>query len=217
MHSFNQRRLVIAIVSGGLALIVLMSIGVYGLLIGPPKTASSAPPTFAGSGPSASPERAVEPQSVLLTSNAEMFARSVAQVLFTWDTRHEGGPSAWAQPLVDVAHVDEAAAVASDVRSYLPSPEMWDRLATYGTRQWLEMESVAIPNTWFIAIEQATAGQIPPGAVAFSIDGTRKRLGTWGTDIVRTERVVKFTIFVVCSERETCALLRLSQPDQALP
>jgi hypothetical protein len=217
MRSVTQRRLVIAIVSGGLALILLMSIGVYGLLIGPPKTASSVPRTLEMPGPSEVHNQAAEPHPVIVTARPEGFARSVAQAVFTWDTRHEGGPSEWAQSLVDVAHPEEAAAVASDVRGYLPSPEMWDRLATYGTRQWLELESIAIPSTWFMAIEQATAGQIPRGAAAFTIAGTRKRLGSWGTDVVRTERVVTFTIFVVCSERESCALLRLSQPDQALP
>jgi hypothetical protein len=217
MHSDSPRRLVIAIVSGGLALLVLMSVGVYGLLTGPTKTGSSAQSKSVSSSPRSALDRSDEPQSVPSTSSAKAFARSVAQALFTWDTRSGSGPSEWAQSLVDVAHLEEATAVASDVRGYLPNPEMWDRLATYGTRQWLEVESMDVPDTWFMAMEQAVAGQIPPGAAAFTVAGTRKRLGTWGTDVVRTERVVKFTIFVACLEQEPCALLRLSQPDQALP
>ena len=209
MRFVHQRRFIIAVVCGGLTLILLMAIGAYGLLRGPEKERHPDRPALETSAPS-SPERADEPRPVLVTSNPEFFARSVAHALFNWDTRHEGGPAEWAQVPLDVADADEAVALASDVRGYLPSPEMWERLRAYGTRQRLDVESVAAPESWSAALEQAAAGQIPRGAAAFTVVGTSHRVGTWNTEVIRTERSVAFTIFIACPEGQRCALLRLS-------
>jgi hypothetical protein len=210
MRFVHQRRFIIAVVCGGLTLILFMAIGAYGLLRGPEKERHPDQPALETSAPS-SPERADEPRRVLVTSNPEFFARSVARALFNWDTRHEGGPAEWAQVPLDVADADEAVALASDVRGYLPSPEMWERLRAYGTRQRLDVESVAAPESWSAALEQAAAGQIPRGAAAFTVVGTSHRVGTWNTEVIRTERSVAFTIFIACPEGQRCALLRLSQ------
>jgi hypothetical protein len=210
MRFVHQRRFIIAVVCGGLTLILLMTIGAYGLLRGPEKERHADRPALETSAPS-SPERTDEPRPVLVTSNPEFFARSVARALFNWDTRHDGGPAEWAQVPLDVADADEAVALASDVRGYLPSPEMWERLRTYGTRQRLDVESVAAPESWSAALEQAAAGQIPRGAAAFNVVGTSHRVGTWNTEVIRTERSVAFTIFIACPEGQRCALLRLSQ------
>jgi len=215
MRFVHQRRFIIAIVCGGLTLILLMAIGAYGLLRGPEKERHPDRPALETSAPS-SPERADEPRPVLVTSSPEFFARSVARALFNWDTRHEGGPTEWAQVPLDVADADEAAALASDVRGYMPSPEMWERLRAYGTRQWLDVESVATPESWSAALEQAAAGQIPRGTTAITVVGMSHRVGTWNTEVVRTERSVAFTIFVACPEGQRCALLRLSQLDRPL-
>ena len=193
-----------------------MAIGVYGLVRGPEKTSHPDRTAVETSVPSVSRERAGEPRPVLVTPNAELFARSVARALFNWDTRHEGGPAEWAQVPLDVADAEEAPALASDVRGYLPSPEMWERLSAYGTRQRLDVESVAIPKSWSTARDQATAGQLPPGAAALTITGTSHRVGTWNTEVIRTERPVAFTIFVACKEGQPCVLLRLSQLDRPL-
>ncbi|MEC5185917.1 hypothetical protein RCH12_003395 [Cryobacterium sp. MP_3.1] len=211
-----QRRFIIVVICGGLTLILLMAIGLYGLIRGPEKTSHLDRPAVQTSVPSVSPERAGKPRPVLVTSNAELFVRSVARALFNWDTRHEGGPAQWAQVPLDVADAEEAPALASDVRGYLPSPEMWERLSAYGTQQRLDVESIAIPESWSTALQQATAGQLPSGAAALTITGTSHRVGTWNTEVIRTERPVAFTIFVACREGKPCMLLRLSQLDRPL-
>ena len=216
MHFAHRRRLIIAIVGSGIALAILAVIGVFGLLRGPANAGQSERPARDIRIQSTPTVRVDRPRPVPVTSNAELFARGVARALFTWDTRHEAGLSDWAQVLVDVADPDEAAAVASDVRDYLPGTEMWEQLGTYGTRQWLELESVIVPDAWSTALEQAAPGQIPPGAAAFTVVGIRHRAGTWDTEVIRIDRPVEFTVFVVCSIREPCALLRLSQLDLPL-
>ncbi|KGJ71887.1 hypothetical protein GY21_19110 [Cryobacterium roopkundense] len=216
MHCTHRRRLVIAIVSGGLALLILIVVGLFGLFRGPDKPSEAPRPTPVASAsptPTANPE---QPPPVLATTDPELFTRSVARALFNWDTRYHVGLSDWAQVLVDVADTDDAPAVASDVRGYFPAAPIWQQLTTYGTRQWIEVESVVVPAAWSTALEQASAGQIPPGTRAFTVSGTRYRAGTWNTQALDTERQVTFTVFVVCSAEETCTLLRLSQPDRPL-
>jgi hypothetical protein len=194
MHFARRRRLIIAVVGSGVGLMVLVVIGMYGLLRGPAKASQPGSPAHEPSVSSTSTSHAGLPQPVLVTADPELFARSVARALFNWDTRHEGGLSEWAQVLVDVANVDEAAAVASDVRGYLPVAEMWEQLGAYGTRQWLVLESVTVPDAWSTALKQATPAQIPRGGAAFTVLGTRHRVGTWNTDVIRTERKVAFTL-----------------------
>jgi hypothetical protein len=216
MHFAHRRRLIIAVVTSGIALIVLLVIGVLGLLRGPAKAGRPENPAHEASVSSTSTAPAGHPQPVLATSNPELFARNVARALFDWDTRYVGGLSEWAQVPVDVADADEAAAVASDVRSYLPSAEMWEQLRAYGTRQWLEMESVTVPDAWSTALAQAASGQIPRGAAAFTVIGIRHRTGTWDTEAIRTAQQVSFTVFVACPGVPACTLLRLSQLDRPL-
>ncbi|TFD12122.1 hypothetical protein E3T35_07920 [Cryobacterium sp. TMT1-2-2] len=214
MHLLRRRRLVIAIVGAGIALVVLSVIGLFGLLRGPAEASAPAQPVPTASALSVMPTE--QPQPVLETSSPELFARSVAHALFDWDTRQDAGLADWAQVVVDVADAEEAAAVAADVRDYLPGAEMWQRLAAYGTRQWLDVESVTVPAAWATALEQAAEGQIPQGAAALTVVGTRHRVGTWDTDVERTERQVSFTVFVVCPGKESCTLLRLSKLDHPL-
>jgi hypothetical protein len=216
MHFAHRHRLVIAVVGSGIALTVLVVISVYGLLRGPAKANQPEQGLETATISRVSPQRADRPEPVLVTTDPEPFARSVARALFKWDTRHEGGLSEWAQVLVDVADPDEASAVASDVRSYLPVAEMWSQLDAYGTRQWLEVESVVVPDAWSTALEQAAPGQIPVGAAALTVLGTRYRAGTWDTEILRTHRMVAFTVFVRCPGSDPCTLLRLSQLDRPL-
>jgi len=216
MHFAHRRRLVIAIVSSGVALIVLVGIGVFGLLRGPDRAGQEARPTPAASASPTPTANTDQPPPILATTDPELFVRSVARALFNWDTRYRAGLSDWAQVVVDVADTDEAPAVASDVRDYLPAAAMWQQLSTYGTRQWIEIESVTVPAEWATALEQAAPGQIPQGSTALTVVGTRHRAGTWNTDALRTERSVTFTVFVVCPAEETCRLLRLSQPDRPL-
>ncbi|MFB9309765.1 hypothetical protein ACFFRL_11255 [Agromyces hippuratus] len=106
--------------------------------------------------------------------------------------------------------------MASDVRGYLPLPEMWEQLSAYGTRQRLDVESVTLPDAWTTALGQAAPGQLPRGTSAFTIDGTRLREGTWGMEDARSTRHVSFTVFIACPAHEPCRLLRISKLDRPL-
>lgn len=222
----RRRRLLIAAIAGGLVLLLLVGVGVYGLLRGPaPRTdttpagpsvpsATSTPAGTAGQGPVALPQ----------TGGPEAFARAVAVALFTWDTTSGYQAVDYAQMLADVAADEEADALAGDVRAYLPSPQAWAELRQYQTRQWLTIDTAVIPEAWETAVAQAAPGQIPAGAVAYTITGTRHRHGTWGTEPIEVSRPVTFTVFIVCTPAVTdrgitgtsCELLRLSQLDNPL-
>ena len=67
------------------------------------------------------------------------------------------------------------------------------------------------------ALAQAPEGQLAPGTVAYTIEGTRHRTGTWNGEPVDSAHKVEFTVFVVCAPTyDTCHLLRLSQLDNPL-
>lgn len=222
----RRRRLLIAAIAGGLVLLLLVGVGVYGLLRGPaPRTdttpagpsvpsATSTPAGPDGQGPLAVPQ----------TGGPDVFARAVAVALFTWDTTSGYQAVDYAQMLADVAAEDEADALAADVRAYLPNPQAWAQLRQYQTRQWLTIDTAVIPEAWESAVAQAAPGQIPAGAVAYTITGTRHRDGTWGTEPVEASRPVTFTVFIVCTPVVTdrgitgtrCELLRLSHLDSPL-
>jgi len=216
MRFIIRHRLMVAIIGSSLALLVVAVVGLYGLLRGPapthhpesqkrPGPTSSLPPVLGDQ------RISEQPQPLVQTPDAKLFVRAVAGSLFDWDTRSGEGPSDWAQPLVDVAAPDEAPAAAADIRSYIPNDEMWDRLSTYGTRQRLEISTIEIPGTWSAALAQATPGQIPDDAVAYTIAGTRHRTGSWGAEPVHSAQSVIFTVFAVCPPADNCTLLRLSQ------
>jgi hypothetical protein len=216
MHFAPRRRLVIAILATAVVLLVLAGVGVFGLLRG---TAANEPTLSATHSASPSLRASVpigKPRPIPATADPEAFARSIARALIDWDTRNDSGRSAWTQVIVDVADDDQAAAVAADVRSYLPAEELWHQLGDYGTRQWLEPSSVTVPASWSTALEQASAGQIPPDAAAYTISGTRHREGEWNSEPVHTERPVAFTVFIACPDGGPCVLLRISQLDRPL-
>ncbi|WP_417556594.1 hypothetical protein [Microbacterium sp.] len=222
----RRRRLLIAAIAGGPVLLLLLGVGVYGLLRGPaPRTdatpagpsapsANTTPAGPNGQGPVAAPQ----------TGGPEAFARAVAVALFTWDTTSGYQAVDYAQMLADVAADEEADALAGDVRAYLPTPQAWSQLRQYQTRQWLTIDTAVIPTAWETAVAQAAPGQIPAGSVAYTIEGTRHRDGTSGTEPVEASRPVTFTVFIVCTPVVTdrgftgtrCELLRLSQLDTPL-
>lgn len=221
----RRRRLLIAAVAGGLALLILVGVGIYGLLRGPapddprPSDAPALATTIAPA-----PTAGASPAAVPRTGGPEAFARAVAEALFAWDTASGFGPSDYAQMLADVAADDEADALVADVRAYLPSPEAWSQLRQYATRQWLTIEKAFVPDAWATAVEQAAPGQLPRGAVAYTIAGTRHRDGIWGTTPVEASRQVVFTVFIVCTPpipgrgagSGLCEVLRLSELDNPL-
>ena len=221
----RRRRLLIAAVAVGLALLILVGVGIYGLLRGPATTTAPVPGAEPSSASTATPEPTPggELGPVPRTGGPEAFARAVAEALFTWDTASGYSPSDYAQVLADVAHGSEADAFVGDVRAYLPTVEAWAQLRQYATRQWLTIDTAVIPEAWETAVAQAAPGQIPDGATAYTITGTRHRDGTWGTTPVEASRPVAFTVFLVCTppvpgrgSDGLCEVLRLSELDNPL-
>lgn len=224
----RRRTLLIACIAGGLILLLLVGVGVYGLIRGPqnaqPKDVAATGSPTATHPDDTSPSG---PERMVAIGEPEEFAVAVAEALFTWDTTSGYGPADYAQMLADVTAEEEADAAASDVRAYLPAPEAWAQLRTHQTRQWLTIDTIEIPTVWEEAVAQAAPGQIPDGATAYTITGTRHRTGYWGTDPITTTHQVAFTVFLTCIPEHdaapsadpitaTCALLRLSQLDNPL-
>ncbi|UUE19388.1 hypothetical protein [Microbacterium sp. J1-1] len=219
----RRRRVLIAAIAAGLALLILVGVGIYGLVRGPVTPTDPAPPEHSTSStvrPVPAPGRELEALEQNVTP--EVFAHAVAEALFTWDTAAGHTPSEYAQVLADAAHVSEADAFVGDVRAYLPTTDAWAQLRQYATRQWLTIDRVFIPTAWETAVAQAAPGQIPAGAVAYTIEGTRHRDGTWGTAPVSASRPVTFTVFLACtppgrsSGAGECEVLRLSELDNPL-
>lgn len=224
----RRRTMLIAAITGGLILLILIGVGVYGLIRGPQNTepadvaATDSPTAMHPDGTSPS-----GPEPVVASGEPEAFAVAVAEALFTWDTTSGHGPADYAQMLADVTADKESDAAATDVRAYLPTPEAWAQLRTHQTKQWLTIDTIEIPTVWEDAVAQAAPGQLPDGTTAYTITGTRNRTGYWGTDPVTTTHPVAFTVFLTCTPdqaiassadplTETCALLRLSQLDNPL-
>lgn len=222
----RRRRLLIAAIAGGLGLLLLVGVGVYGLLRGPAPatgpTPSERPSETSRTG--ADPTPGASPAPIPQNVGPEALARAVAEALFTWDTASGNSPSDYAQVLADVAHSSEADAFVGDVRAYLPTNEAWAQLRTYATAQWLTIDEMFVPEAWETAVSQAAPGQIPDRATAYTISGTRHREGTWGTEPVEVSRPVAFTVFLVCTPETpgrgagagSCEVLRLSQLDNPL-
>ena len=214
----RTRRRLISFVCAGVAFLVLAAIGIYGLVTGPNDAAPSPdePP---------SPIR-IDPDSLLPrlpviapSTDAEEFARDAAHALFTWDTASGFLPLDYTAVLLDVGDPtgNEQAGLASDVTSYLPDRDAWIDLRQYSTSQHLTITHAYVPDQWAQAVEQARPGQLPIGAIAITIEGTRHRSGVWNGQPVDSEHSVSFTVFVVCAPTyPTCHLLRLSQLDNPL-
>ncbi|XPP25611.1 MAG: hypothetical protein ACNYNX_08130 [Leucobacter sp.] len=223
----RRRTILIATIAGGLVLLLLIGIGVYGLIRGPQPAPAEAEPAQGTAATNPAPVSA-EPEPVVALGGPEEFARAVAEAVFTWDTTSGYGPADYAQALANATADQEADAAASDVRAYLPMPEAWAQLRTHQTKQWLTIDTIKIPKAWEDAVAQAAPGQLPDGTVAYTITGTRHRTGYWGTNPVTTTHPVTFTIFLTCAPAPAtappsdeaitnpCQLLRLSQLDNPL-
>ena len=112
---------------------------------------------------------------------------------------------------------DEQAGLASDIATYLPNRDAWIELRQYATSQHLTIDIAYVPDAWADAVEQAQPGQLAPGTVAVTIEGTRHREGVWNGQPVTSQHEVTFTVFVVCAPTyPACHLLRLSQLENPL-
>ncbi|KKI16421.1 MULTISPECIES: hypothetical protein [unclassified Leucobacter] len=210
------RRLFIAAAAGATVLLLLIGVGVYGLLRGPASADTPHTPASPTSPAEETRQPSFTPRAVTETAEAEAFARSVAERLFGWDTGLEYGPADYMQRLVDVADPAEAPGLAADVRGYFPEARAWGELRQYQTRQWIEIDSIVVPSDWAAAKAQAGAGQLPPGAIAYTITGTRHRTGMWDGRETSDACPISFTIFAACTSGDGCRLLRLSAVNQPL-
>lgn len=215
MNAARRRTVLITTTVAGAVLAVLVGIGIYGLLRGPASAHESTGPV-AASTPAPETVPVAQPRPLPRSRQPEAFARAAATAIFGWDARSSASSSEWGQVLVDAADPDEAAGLAADVRAYLPTIEQWDQLRTYGTRQWLTIDSARVPDAWATAVAQATSGQLPPGATAYTIVGVRHRSGTWADQPTETESRVTFTVFIACPAGDACRLLRFSRLDEPL-
>ncbi|WIM72827.1 hypothetical protein QP028_03020 [Corynebacterium suedekumii] len=172
----RTRRRLISFVCAGVAFLVLAAIGVYGLVTGPNETSPSpdGPPVPTRSTPDQSAPRL---PYIAPSTDPEEFARSAAHALFTWDTTSGFLPLDHTAVLLDVGDPtgNEQAGLASDVTSYLPDRDAWVDLRQYSTSQHLAIADAYVPEQWAQAVEQARPGQLPVGATAITIEGTRHR------------------------------------------
>jgi hypothetical protein len=212
-----------ALIAAALALALLAGVGVYGLLAGPKQPAAqasaSAPPSTAPTAQAGPSPSAARPPAVRGSRDPDVFARNLATSLFTWDTASGLFPLDYSASILAVGDPTgmEQAGLASDVAAYLPSREQWVELRKHATRQSLTVTRSYVPDAWHEAVRQAQQGQIPSGATAVTIHGTRHRNGTWNGRPVGEDFAVSFTVFLACpTSGSSCHVLRLSQLDNPL-
>ncbi|MBP2383688.1 hypothetical protein [Brachybacterium sacelli] len=220
----RSRHRLIAVLAAAVAVLVLTGIGVYGLITGTP---THDPGSDGGTEPEpvvtapSDPVPTTTPRlpTVAASDDPETFARNVATALFAWDTASGFMPLDYTSVILTVGDPSgaEQAGLASDIATYLPNREAWVELRHYATAQHLAIDDAYVPDAWDTAVEQAQPGQLAPGTVAYTIEGTRHREGLWNDEPVRSEHAVAFTVFIVCGPSyDTCHLLRLSELDNPL-
>lgn len=184
----------------------------------PPGTATSPSPLPSSTSARAS-HRSGGLDGVPASDDPHEFAGDVARAIFAWDTAAGYEPGDYKGRLLVLADPSgyESPGLAADLTAYLPTAAAWAHLARYGTRQWLVVTDVVVPDQWAHALAQAPAGAVAPGTTALTVTGVRHRAGTWEGTEVAAEFDVAFTVFVICEPTyPTCHLLRLSQLDNPL-
>lgn len=224
LAAWSRGRL-IAVIAAGLVLLLLVGVGIYGLITGPRPPDDRAPdPAPTITTPGETDPAAPGPPRVIPSHDPDKFARNVAEALFGWDTGSGLMPLDYTAGLLEVGDPSgaEQAGLASDIAAYLPSRQAWIELRQYATTQHLVINHSFVPEAWDQAVEQAQPGQIPPGATAVTIEGTRHREGVWNDEPVTAEQSVSFTVFLACPppvpqfRTGLCHVLRLSQLDNPL-
>lgn len=217
-EELRRRRLVVIGVATALLLIALTT---YAVLVHRSHTTSTAPaddkPARSEAVPT-TPAVVTKLPALRDTSDAEAFAREIAEAVFAWDTATLVGRDDHIEQLLKLADPtgESTSGLLADIGNYLPTPDAWVDLAQYETRQWLTLDSVSVPSKWAEAQTQA-GDELLPGTTAYTIHGTRHRTGIWEGEPVSTEHEVAFTVFIVCGPAyPTCHLLRLSELDNPL-
>lgn len=153
------------------------------------------------------------------TINPDAFAVSVSEALFAWDTTEPATLNEYTGRLLAVADPsgEESAGLVTDLSTYLPSPESWEDLKTYDTRQWIDIQSYEVPDDWRSAEFNGETADLADGTTAYTVTGLRRRSGIWRGEPAQTVDEVSFTIFMTCRPTyDTCKLLRLSQLNKPL-
>ena len=218
----RKKRLLITLIVTGFVITCLAAVGFYGLVAGPHTSAK--PPAEAPETPSATtPEPDQDPDtsalsSLPVTNDPEAYVRAVAEVLFTWDTFTLLAPVDHRGVLIEDADPTgtETPGLITDLDGYFPSASTWRDLAEYRTNQRIDIDRVFVPEQWAEAVA-ASGGQIVEGTHAYTVEGTRHRVGVWYDEPVTSAHSVAFTVFVSCEPMfERCHLLRLSELDNPL-
>lgn len=225
LASWSRGRL-IAVIAAALVLLLLIGVGVYGLITGPRQTSDPTTPDPAPTvtTPGESEPSRPGPPRVVPSHDPDEFARNVATALFAWDTGSGLMPLDYSAAILEVGDPSghEQAGLAADIAGYLPTRQAWVELRKYATTQHLVIDNSFVPEAWDEAVEQAQPGQLPPGATAVTIEGTRHREGVWNGEQVTSEHPVSFTVFLACPppapqfRSGPCHVLRLSQLDNPL-
>lgn len=213
----------IAVILSVVLAVLTFAVGVYGLVTGPPERTGSSPDS---SGPRQAPDESInatEPSAGSMTlpktDDPLAYARSVAAVLFEWDTTVGLMPADVSAPVLADADPtgQETPGLLTDLGLYLPTDEQWLNLATLQVRQQFTITSADIPNGWS-SIVASSHGQLDPGSAAVTISGTRERTGVWNDEPAAASSKVSFTVFMACPPIfDRCRVLRLSQLNTPLP
>ena len=205
-----RRTALIATAVLALLLLAAAGVGVYGLVAEREPADTPTPAATATTQAPPTPSIDTRPQS------AEVFARLVAVTLFDWDTGVDTPGQirdrllGWADP-----SGEETNGLVADLDAWLPDDTTWTTLRGYHTTQRLDIYSAAVPDSWPGIVASAPPGQLPPGALAYTITGTRRRDGLAYGQATSIARPVAFTMFLACTPID-CHLLRLGRPDQPL-
>lgn len=177
------------------------------------------PSDISGDAAVSAPNGQASGDHITKTADPATFAVSVANILFVWDTTESTPLNEYKGRLLAIADPsgEESAGLATDLTTYLPSPESWEDLKTYETRQWIDINSYEIPDDWTSAANDSDSPDIARGTTAYTITGLRRRSGIWQGKTAQTVDEVSFTIFMTCKPTyDTCRLLRLSQLNNPL-
>ncbi|MFV0307077.1 MAG: hypothetical protein ACK5OX_04970 [Desertimonas sp.] len=222
----SRRRLVVLAAVAGVVLVVLVGVGIYGLIAGPPDRSRPEPPATSGP-PSPDPGLPSTTAGLLSwedlpalprTGDPIVYARAVTEALFTWDTMSGLLPVDYGRPIIADADPSglETPGLVSDLANYLPTAEVWQQLRHYETAQSVTIDAAYIPDSW-AAIAAGAGGQLRDGTVAVTLEATRHRAGVWFDRLSTSDHPVEFTVFVACEPTfDRCHTLRLSQIDNPL-
>jgi hypothetical protein len=216
----SSRRLIIA--TAAVATLVA-SLGACLAFAGPsnapsPADRASASHTDPGGGSPPATFSSISP--IEKTDNPETFAVSVAGALFDWDTSTAIPLADYTGRILAVADPsgEESAGLVTDLATYLPSPASWADLRGYRVRQWIDINSYAVPDSWDETTADDAGRELAAGTTAYTVSGLRRRSGIWQGEQAQTVDHVTFTVFMTCRPTyDECKLLRLSRLNHPLP